>query len=145
MATPWSSISAAAQDHSHNRGQQPDRQWRTGIGLGAQPTRSAGGDTVLQNQDIIKLIKAGLDDTLIIAEFGSSKCQFDTSTDALIQLKESGISAAVLKAMLGGQNSSSGSTPQSSTPPPSSSPELPTAYGYYILDRANTAIFAQQR
>jgi hypothetical protein len=101
--------------------------------LGERPARSAGGEPVLQNQDIIKLVKAGLDDTLIIAKIGSSKCEFDTSTDALIQLKESGINAAVLKAMLGGQGSS-GSTPQKSIPPPSSSPELPTAYGYYVLD-----------
>ncbi len=27
------------------------------------------------------MVKAGLDDTLIIAKIGSSKCQFDTSTD----------------------------------------------------------------
>jgi hypothetical protein len=55
---------------------------------------------VLQNQDVIKMVKAGLDDTLIIAKIGSSKCQFDTSTDALILLKQSGVSAAVLKAIV---------------------------------------------
>jgi hypothetical protein len=68
--------------------------------LGEQSARSAAGDAVLQNQDVIKLVKAGLDDTLIIAKIGSSKCQFDTSTDALIQLKQSGVSAAVLKAVV---------------------------------------------
>jgi hypothetical protein len=46
------------------------------------------------------MVKAGLDDTLIIAKISSSKCQFDTSTDALIQLKQSGVSAAVLKAIV---------------------------------------------
>ena len=55
---------------------------------------------VLQNQDVIKMVKAGLDDALIIAKIGSSKCQFDTSTDALIQLKQSGVSAAVLKTIV---------------------------------------------
>ena len=54
----------------------------------------------LQNQDVTKMVKAGLDDALIIAKIGSSKCQFDTSTDALIQLKQSGVSAAVLKAVM---------------------------------------------
>jgi hypothetical protein len=68
--------------------------------LGEQPARSAAADAVLQNQDVIKLVKAGLDDTLIIAKIGSSRCQFDTSTDALIQLKQSGVSAAVLKAVV---------------------------------------------
>jgi hypothetical protein len=47
------------------------------------------------------MAKAGFDDAIIIAKIGSSKCQFDTSTDGLIQLKQSGVSAAVLKAMVG--------------------------------------------
>jgi hypothetical protein len=65
-----------------------------------QPSQGASGAAVLQNQDIIKLVKAGLDDGLIIAKIGASKCQFDTSTDALIQLKESGVSAAVMKVIV---------------------------------------------
>jgi len=69
--------------------------------LGEQPARSAAGAAVLQNRDVIKLVKAGLDDALIIAKISSSKCQFDTSTDALIQLKERGVSAAVIKAIMG--------------------------------------------
>jgi hypothetical protein len=56
---------------------------------------------VLNNQDIIKMMKAGFDDTIIIAKISVSKCQFDISTDGLIKLKENGVSAAVLKAMVG--------------------------------------------
>jgi hypothetical protein len=55
----------------------------------------------LKNEDIINMAKAGLDDAIILAKISSSKCQFDTSVDALIQLKSSGVSAAVLKAILG--------------------------------------------
>ena len=62
--------------------------------------RSATAGDVLRNEDVIKMMKAGLDDDLIIAKISSSKCQFDTSTDALIQLKSSGVSAAVLKAIV---------------------------------------------
>ena len=65
-----------------------------------QTAPSTGAAAVLQNQDVIKMVKAGLDDALIIAKIGSSKCQFDTSTDALILLKQSGVSAAVLKAIV---------------------------------------------
>jgi formylglycine-generating enzyme required for sulfatase activity len=65
----------------------------------APPASVAG---VLQNQDVIKMVKAGFDDTVIITKIGSSECQFDTSTDALIQLKQSGVSAAVLNVMVGG-------------------------------------------
>jgi hypothetical protein len=64
----------------------------------AEPAPSAA---VLKNEDIIKLVKVGIDDATIIAKIGSSKCQFDTSTDALIELKKSGVSPAVLKTMMG--------------------------------------------
>jgi len=45
--------------------------------------------------------KPALMRAIVIAKISGSKCEFDTSTDALIQLKESGVSAAVLKAMVG--------------------------------------------
>ena len=69
--------------------------------LREQSATAASSGATLQNEDVIKMVKAGLGDDLIIAKIGSSKCQFDTSTDALIQLKQSGVSAAVLKAILG--------------------------------------------
>jgi len=61
---------------------------------------SASADPVLRNEDVIKMAKAGLEESLILAKIGGSKCQFDTSTDALIQLKQSGVSPAVVRAML---------------------------------------------
>jgi hypothetical protein len=69
--------------------------------LQEQSAGTALGGAMLQNEDVIKMAKAGFDDAIIIAKISSSKCQFDTSTDALILLKKSGVSAAVLKAMLG--------------------------------------------
>jgi hypothetical protein len=61
---------------------------------------SASGDAVLRNADVLKMVQAGFDESSILAKIGGSKCQFDTSTDALIQLKQSGASPAVLKAIL---------------------------------------------
>jgi len=68
--------------------------------LREQNVPGAAAAAVFQNQDVIKMVKAGLDDALIIAKIGSSNCRFDTSTDALIQLKQSGVSSAVLKAVV---------------------------------------------
>jgi hypothetical protein len=65
-----------------------------------QSARPAPAEGALRNEDIIKMAKAGFDDAIIIAKIGSSKCQFDTSTDGLIQLKQNGVSAAVLKALV---------------------------------------------
>jgi hypothetical protein len=64
------------------------------------PAQAASPPDVLQNRDILKMLQAGLDDATIVAKIGGSKCQFDTSTDALIRLKQSGASAAVLKTMV---------------------------------------------
>jgi hypothetical protein len=69
--------------------------------LPKQPAPTASSEGSLRNEDIVKMAQVGIDESTIIAKIGSSKCQFDTSTDALIQLKQSGVSAAVLKAMVG--------------------------------------------
>jgi hypothetical protein len=67
---------------------------------GAQAATPGPAQDLLQDQDIIDLVKAGLDDATILAKIGISKCQFDTSTNALIKLKQGGVSAVVLKAMV---------------------------------------------
>jgi TonB family protein len=61
----------------------------------------ASSEGALRNEDVVKLVKTGMDDAIIIAKIGKSRCQFDTSTDALLQLKQSGVSGAVLEAMAG--------------------------------------------
>ena len=65
-----------------------------------QAATSAPAQNVLQNQDVIELVKSGIDDATIVATIANSRCQFDTSTSALIKLKQSKVSAAVLKAMV---------------------------------------------
>lgn len=57
-------------------------------------------EAMLHNEDIVKMIKAGLDNAIILSKINSSRCKFDTSTDALIQLKKNGINASILKAMM---------------------------------------------
>ena len=69
--------------------------------LREQAEPKAPVEAPLNNQDVIKMVKAGLSDTLIVAKIRSSKCQFDTSANALIQLKQSGVSDAVFKAVFG--------------------------------------------
>jgi hypothetical protein len=66
-----------------------------------QSAGTAPATTELHNEDIIRLASVGIDDATIIAKIKGSRCQFDTSTDALIQLKKSGVRPAVIKAMMG--------------------------------------------
>jgi len=70
--------------------------------LREQPAATAPAGATLNNDDIVKMAKAGFDDAIIVAKIGSSKCQFDTSTDALIRLKQSGVSGTVIRAMVVG-------------------------------------------
>jgi tetratricopeptide (TPR) repeat protein len=66
----------------------------------APPAESqASGPPALTNDDVVKMVQAQLPDSVIIAKIKSSSCAFDTSPDALISLKKSGVSAAVLQAM----------------------------------------------
>ena len=63
-------------------------------------TSSARGGERLTNDDVIKLTRAGLSPSLIITTINSSAHAFDTSTHALIRLRNEGVANAVLLAML---------------------------------------------
>lgn len=56
----------------------------------------------MTNQDVIRLVKAGLSENIIVAKIRESRAdaQFDTSVDALIALKQAGVSEAIVRAML---------------------------------------------
>jgi hypothetical protein len=70
--------------------------------LQGQSGAPAASEGVLRNQDIIALVSAGVPEADILAKIASSKCQFDTTTDAILQLSRAGASPAILKAVRGG-------------------------------------------
>jgi hypothetical protein len=98
--------------------------------LGQQPPPSVTG-TELRNEDVLKMVKAGLDDSIIISKIKVSRTQFDTSTDTLIALKQSGLSSAVLKAMT---EASVQPLTEARSQSEASSPALPKSYGCFLLD-----------
>lgn len=59
----------------------------------------AQNEEVLTNAEIIALTKAGIDKAVIISKIRSSKTKFDLSTDAIIQLKQTGVADEVVAAM----------------------------------------------
>ncbi len=77
---------------------------------------SAIADTIRNNQDLIKLIKAGLGEAVVLQAIDSSTSKLDTSTDALIALKKSGASDAVIRRVL-----------MRSSPPPSAPAPVPAS------------------
>ena len=72
----------------------------------------------MNNDAVLKLVKAGLSDDLIITTINSAPGTYDTSADGLIALKQGGASDKVISAIL--TKSSSGT----SAPPPAVAPAL---------------------
>jgi len=60
----------------------------------------------LTNTDVVDMVHAGLADSTIILAIKNSGTNFDTSPQALIELKKSGVTQSVMDAMLGAANAS---------------------------------------
>ncbi|MGB7414413.1 MAG: hypothetical protein WA902_09415, partial [Thermosynechococcaceae cyanobacterium] len=60
----------------------------------------------LTNADVLKLIKAGIPEETIILSVQNNPANFDTSPDALIELKRQGVSQKIMNAMLGPKQAS---------------------------------------
>jgi hypothetical protein len=65
----------------------------------------------LTNSDVVKMAKVHLADGIILSKIKASACNFDTSVDALVKLKEAGVSDAVIQAMQDAQAAAPGPTP----------------------------------
>lgn len=55
--------------------------------------------SILSNKDVIEMVQARLSDQIIVGKVRTTSCKFDTSPSALIQLKKSGASDAVVLAV----------------------------------------------
>ena len=62
---------------------------------------SVAADDALTNDDVVLLVEAGLEDSVIIAKIQSSTTAFDTSVAALVTLANKGVPNDVVAAMLG--------------------------------------------
>jgi hypothetical protein len=67
-----------------------------------QPTQESvpQKEEVLTNDSIIKLLKAGIDEDLIITKTQNSKHSLDTSTNGIIALKQAGASSRLIQFMM---------------------------------------------
>jgi hypothetical protein len=71
----------------------------------------------LTNQDVVALVASGLPDAVIVAKVQTSDCRFDTSPDALVQLRASHVPDTVLLAMVQAGASADRAPATSSSPP----------------------------
>jgi len=68
----------------------------------SEPTadRSATPGGLLTNVDIVQMQKAGLSEEIILSKIATSTTNFNTGTQELIQLKESGVNDTIINAMV---------------------------------------------
>lgn len=66
---------------------------------------SVAAEVALTNDEVIRMVKAGLSDALVVAKIQQAeKVAFDLEVDHLIGLREAGVSETVVKAMLDRSN-----------------------------------------
>lgn len=81
--------------------------------------------TVMTNDDVVKMVRAGVGDTLVLQQIERSQPAFDTSVDGVIALKRAGVSDTVINRMMSAR---APSTVVSSAPAPVYAPP-PPGYG----------------
>jgi len=60
----------------------------------------AGFAAPMTNDDVIKMVKGGLSDAIVMQSIDAAEPAFDTSADGLIQLKQGGASDAVIQRIM---------------------------------------------
>jgi len=80
---------------------------RTGVTiLGSQTIRfdimlvMVGSDEILTNESIIKLVKVGINEEVIISKVLESQCNLDLSVNGMVNLKENGVSDRLMGVLL---------------------------------------------
>jgi len=63
------------------------------------PGLAQNTEEILTNESVVTLLKAGLSSAIIISKIRSSKTSFNTSTDALIRLKQAHVPDEIVSAM----------------------------------------------
>ena len=113
------------------------RQYFTGflaaILLVSSVRTSRAADETLNNASVIQLQQMNLGDAVVVEKIKTSKCDFDTSIGALKKLKDAGVSAPVIQAMLATKSSA----PRASAPSTSgdsNDPASPHEAGVWVME-----------
>ena len=90
----------------------------------------------MTNDDVIKMVKGGLNDTTVMQAVDSAEPGFDTSPDGLVKLKQGGVSDAVIQRILARK---SGTPVASATPAPPPCRECGTITGIREITKPGRA------
>jgi hypothetical protein len=95
---------------------------------------AAVAQQVMNNNAVIKMVKAGLSDDLIVNTVNASPGTYDTSVNGLIALKQAGVSDKVVAAMIARGNAPS-VAPAAAVPGASARPKGIDDVGVYYKDK----------
>jgi hypothetical protein len=100
------------------------------------PFLLAQQEQALSNESIVKMVNAQLSDDVIIATINASPGAYDTSPDALIALKQAGVSSKVIAALVtksapASTDSAAPSSPNASAPTATLPPGVENIGAYY--------------
>src|SRR5439155_21088988 len=77
----------------------------------------------LTNDDILKMVKGGLQETTVLNAMAANETDFDVSAKALLDLKQAGISDKIIDAMLAAEaKKRNAASPAPTSVPPASQP-----------------------
>jgi hypothetical protein len=95
------SVSVAATAQSFSSGSTGANGFVTVLLISVAPIVSAQSQKPLTNEDVVKMVAAGLPESTIVQVIQKGPTAFDTSPDALIKLKRGGATPKIMEAMLG--------------------------------------------
>jgi len=131
-----------------NRLKSPTARWRKALFLALLfvcVARPASAQKPMTNDDVIQLVKGGLQESLILEAMDSQPTKFDISAEALVNLKQQGVSEKILLRMMaiatGSNNANTATSVPSKERPVSTPPTTRAAAG--SKPRAGAAAPAQ--
>ena len=119
---------------SHEQEVQPT-QPPASPNVASAPARTDSAGEVLTDQTIMTLVAAGLGPDTIVAKINASRGTYDTSTNALIELKRANVPDAVIAAMV--NRSKSPVMANGGMDNANPDPMAPHSPGIYLLDPRN--------
>ncbi len=79
-------------------------------------------------QDVVRLVKGGLGDDVVLAQIKSTGAMYNLSADQILFLKDQGVSQNVIHALLGGSGANAVAAPVASPPPAPAPAPTPAPY-----------------
>jgi len=86
----------------------------------------------MTNEDVIKMVKAGLGEATVIQAIDSAETGFDTTTDGLVRLKQGGASDAVIQRVIARKSGAPAASSQAKAP---ACPECGTVTGIREIEK----------